>query len=152
LYNFGESGTGANPFGGLIFDTQGNLYGTTSDGGGNDGSGTVFELQPSGGNWTYQVLAYAGDGPTDTPTMDTSGNLYGTVGLDNFGNVFKLTPGRDGWTYTDLFDFSAGNFADGFSPVGGVVLDADGNIYGTTALGGSESCGEGCGIVWEITP
>lgn len=153
LFTFGSPNQGANPYGGLTFDRQGNLYGTTFDGN-SFGGGAVFQLQPSHGSWTYQVLAQLPFGPGDTPTMDASGDLYATTGVDAFGNVFELTPGSGGWTYTDLFDFSSSLFADGMMPVGGVVLDANGNIYGTTALGGSADppCGEGCGVVWEITP
>jgi uncharacterized repeat protein (TIGR03803 family) len=153
LFSFGEADQGAIPYGGLIF-AQGNLYGTTFSGGGNNGSGTVFELQPSHGSWTYQVLAYVPSGPGDTPTMDNASNLYATTGVETSGTVFKLTPGGDGWTYTDLFDFSGEHYADGIIPVGGVVLDANGNIYGTTTEGGNTDppCGEGCGVVWELTP
>jgi len=146
------------PIGGLVFDRQGNLYGTTVYGG--EGSaGTVFQLQPSAGNWNFNLLYTwegGGPGPYDTPTLDAAGNVYGTTsgGYTEFGGVFKLTPGTDGWTYTDLYDFGDPNLSNGFSPVGGVVLDGNGNLYGTTLEGGSFNppCGEGCGVVWEITP
>jgi uncharacterized repeat protein (TIGR03803 family) len=153
LFSFGESNQGSEPAGGLIFDSKGNLYGTTS-GGGNNGMGTVFELQPSVSSWTYQVLANVPAEAVDTPTMDTAGNLYATTGVQILGNVFKVTPGSGGWTYTDLYDFGGDNGADGFFLIGGVVLDANGNIYGTTVEGGNFNppCGEGCGVVWEITP
>lgn len=154
LHNFGPAPDGANPFGGLAIDQHGNLYGTTSDGG-TGSSGTVYELQPAGGNWIYITLySFSGfGGSRDTPTLDASGNLYATVydGGDNgFGNVFKVSPGPGGRTYTDLHDF---NFTEGYSPLGGVVLDSNGNLYGTTQLGGGiPSCGIGCGVIWEITP
>src|ERR1039458_2201824 len=67
---------GGNPYGGLSIDQQGNLYGMTSEGGGPNGGGTVYQLQPSGGSWTFNVL-YSWDGgmgPFDTPTLDSSGN------------------------------------------------------------------------------
>lgn len=142
LHNFsgGDSGNG-------LVDRQGTLYGTTLN-------GTVYELVLNGGRWNYELL-YAGIEPAlyATPAFDASGNLYGTAGGGvNFGVVFELTPGSNGWTYTDLFDFSGEQFSDGFAPVGGVVLDNSGNLYGTTELGGDENCGEGCGVVWEITP
>ncbi len=153
LYTFRGQGDGTLAYGGLIFDQQGNLYGTTYEGGGPNGGSAVYELQHAGGNWTYQLLAALGTGATDTPTMDASGNLYGTIGGEfgpNFGLVFKLSPGSNGWTYTYLFDFGGAPFGDGFSPVGGVVLDASGNLYGTTFEGGDPNCGEGCGVVWEV--
>lgn len=150
LLSFAPS-QGGYPEGGLILDRYGNLYGTTLYG---PTGGTVFELQPSHSGWTYQLLAGVPFGPGDTPTMDASGNLYATTGVETFGNVFKLAPGSAGWTYTDLFDFGSSLFADGIVPDGGVVLDANGNIYGTTTLGGNSNppCGEGCGVVWEISP
>jgi len=137
LHSFGTSGDGYSPYGGLIIDKQGNLYGTTF------GNGIVYELQSLGSNWTYNILyVLGGQGPYDAPTMDAAGNLYGTTFGGGFvGNVFKLTPGAQGWTYTDLHDF---NGRDGVEPVGGVVLDANGNIYGTTFYDFGE--------VWEITP
>jgi len=139
LHSFGTSGDGYSPYGGLIIDQQGNLYGTTF------GNGVVYELQSFGSNWTYNILyVLGGQGPYDAPTMDASGNLYGTTfgdGSSGLGNVFKLTPGAGGWTYTDLHGFRG---SDGVEPVGGVVLDANGNIYGTTFYAAGE--------VWEITP
>lgn len=156
LHRFRGQGDGITAYGGLILDQQGNLYGTTYSGGGQDGgASTVYELQYADGNWTEQVLATAGTGASDTPTMDAAGNLYATFGgqfFANFGSIFEVSPGNNGWNYTDLFDFSGSRFADGFGPVGGVVLDASGNLYGTTFDGGDESCGEGCGVVWELTP
>lgn len=156
LYKFRGQGDGETAYGGLIFDQQGNLYGTTYSGGGqNGGASTVYELQHAGGNWTEQVLAITGTGASDTPTMDAAGNLYATYGGEffaNFGSIFEVSPGNNGWTYTDLFNFGGNRLADGFGPVGGIVLDASGNLYGTTFDGGDESCGEGCGVVWELTP
>jgi uncharacterized repeat protein (TIGR03803 family) len=151
LYTF--SGAEANPWGGLIFDPSGNLYGTTWYRG-----GTVFELTPSGDSWAYGLVyrfvlghtqGYGPYGPAAGVVMDSSGNLYGTTESDGaygFGSVFKLTPSENGWIYTALHDFSGG--ADGLYPVAGVTLDANGNLYGT-ALGGGAY---GYGVVWEITP
>ncbi len=157
LYSFGVWPAGGNPYGGLVFDQQGNLYGTTFNGG--DGGGTVYELQPMGGNWTFTTLYSlpVSQGPFDGPTIDSSGNLYATTeggGVNSIGNVFELSPGADGWTYSDLHDFNYQHLEQGFYPIGGVVLDAHGNLYGTTASGGNmgPNCGEGCGVVWEITP
>ena len=81
--------------------------------------------------------------------MDGAGNLYGTTKADGsheFGNVFKLTPSRGGYTYTSLHDFTGGS--DGATPIGGLAMDANGNLYGTTDAGGSV----GDGVVFEITP
>ena len=87
-------------------------------------------------------------GPPWNLTMDQSGNLYGVTGCDTApgGNLFKLTPADGGWQYTDLHDFPEGN--EGWYPWGGVVVDAAGNIYGTTEFGGNFSRG----TVWEFTP
>jgi uncharacterized repeat protein (TIGR03803 family) len=145
------------PIGGLAFDQHGNLYGTTEYGG--NGIGTVFQLQPANGTWNFNLLynwgGGPGPGPTDTPTLDAAGNVYATTsgGTTGFGGVFKLAPGAAGWAYTDLYDFG-NQLSDGFGPLGGVVLDGSGNLYGTTSEGGNFNppCGEGCGVVWEITP
>ena len=141
-----------NPYGGIAFDQQGNLYGTTFTGAG--GGGTVYELQPTGGSWTHNTIySLAGfQGPFDSPTLDASGNLYATStgGGTGLGNIFELSPGAGGWTYTDLFDFQ--DPSQGAFPQGTVVLDGNGNLYGTTFDGGQYSCGAGCGVVWEITP
>jgi uncharacterized repeat protein (TIGR03803 family) len=165
LYNFQcSSSEGWFPYGGLIFDAAGNLYGTTNYGG-PGGGGTVYELSPAGGgNWTYHLLYslpynstfdFSLYGPTGSLTMDSAGNLYGTTVLDGAfggGNVFKLTPSNGGWTYTSLHDF-LGN-SDGNQPFGNVILDNNGNIFGTASQGGSTGeCEQfGCGVVWEITP
>ena len=139
------SGGGGFPLAGLTFDTHGNLFGTGFTG------GTVFELQPSGGNWNYSLLeTFNGfDGPFGSLTFDAAGNLYGTNatgGASDNGFVFKLTPSGGGWTFTDLYDFSGGN--DGGFPISNVSIDASGNLYGTTYLGGT--LGEG--VIWQLTP
>jgi hypothetical protein len=89
-------------------------------------------------------------GPSGNLTMDSAGNLYGAAAGDsaagNYGNVFKLTQSNGGWIYTDLHDFTDGS--DGAYPEGNVVLDSNGNLYGTAARGGAD----GVGTVWEITP
>ncbi len=159
LYDFpNQPNDGHDPVGGLIMDSVGNLFGTTSAGG-SGGGGTVFELSPSQGGWIYNGLySFTGNyfGPLDKLTMDTAGNLYGTRaygGEYGYGSVFKLTPSGGGWTYTDLHDFT-GETDGGYPQQAGVVLDSSGNIYGTVTLGGDRSlCYQvGCGVVWEITP
>jgi len=143
---------GSVPWGGLVMDTSGNLFGTTSMRGPN-GGGTVFELTPQNGSWIFTTLysfsAQEGQ-PLGTLTMDLQGNLYGTTNA-GFGTVFELTRGVGGWTYRLLHSFTGGT--DGANPSNaGVTLDANGNIYGTAAGGGSENCFQGCGVVFEISP
>jgi uncharacterized repeat protein (TIGR03803 family) len=153
LYSFQSGSDGENPYGGLIFDSAGNLYGATSSGG-SGGGGTVFQLTPSNnGTWTYSLIySFAGTndcGPQNSLVMDQGGNLYGTTycdGANSLGNVFKLTPSGGGWTYTSLHDFTGGS--DGQIPFCSVAFDASGNLYGTTVSGGSQEAG----TVWEITP
>lgn len=122
----------------LIVDQFGNLYSSTIDGGdSNDGS--IFKLARSQGSWTFTTLyafatQYCGPGPV---AMDAAGNIYGSCylgGLYNLGWVFKLTINGGLWTASDLHDFTGGS--DGDFPVGPVVLDSNGNLYGTASLGG----------------
>jgi len=156
LYRFtgGRNGDGARPTSGLIFDTGGNLYGTTTTG------GVVFKLAPNpDGSWTESVLSY-GHGPSSGLIFDTAGNLYGTTrggGVHNGGSVLKLTPSPDGsWAESVEYSFcSRTNCRDGAYPYGGVIFDQAGNLYGTTLQGGTPfSCdeGEGCGVVFKLTP
>jgi len=139
------SGGSGFPLGGLTFDAQGNLFGT-----GFFFGGTVFELQPSGGSWSFsQIAVFDGnEGPSGALTFDNAGNIYGSNasgGPSDDGFVFKLTPSPNGWTVTHLHDF---NGDDGYSPMGNVVIDGSGNLYGTTLGGGTN----GQGVAWEITP
>jgi len=146
---------GADPQDALfVFDAIGNLYGTTPVGG-VSGNGTVFELSPnSDGSWTETVLySFTGgsDGlqPYAGVIFDTVGNLYGTTawgGDYGKGTVFKLTPNSDGaWTESVIHSFMG---HDGHEPIGGVIFDATGNLYGTTSTGGTS----GNGVVYELTP
>jgi uncharacterized repeat protein (TIGR03803 family) len=158
LYSF-ANGTGGNqPAAGLVEDAAGNFYGGTLFGSG-DG-GVIFKLSPSNGGWVYTVLynflpcGGFGTGPKAPLTIDASGNLYGT--FDGYYNscpagVFKLSPGESGWTYTALHNFTGGS--DGAHPYSTVSVDANGNLFGTASAGGGQGCyGDGCGVVWEITP
>ena len=153
IYQFQDRPDGANPwYGNLIFDQQGNIYGTTQLGGPNF-AGTVFELIPSGNGYTEQVLYnfpnFNEGGPRAGVIMDAKGNLFGTgSGFINFaGKVFKLSymPGT-GWVETDLHKFTGGN--DGGDAEGGLVMDGQGNLYGATAYGGSA----GGGTIYELSP
>ena len=157
LYNFTGHSDGSRPDGNLLEDADGNLYGTTAIGG-DGGGGTVFELSPSGGGWSFNVIhSFTGsEGPIAGLTADAGGNLYGTTysdGAFGFGNVFKLTKSNGAWSYTSLYDFTGA--ADGGYSYSTVSIDAAGNLYGTAAYGGSTTglCHRGgCGVVWEITP
>lgn len=150
LYSFQGGSDGADVAAGLIFDNAGNLYGAATTGG-SGGGGTVFELMPSSGQWTLSALcSFTGsEGPASSLVMDTLGNLYGTTvedGAYGAGSVFKLTRSGSGWNCTDIYDFTGGS--DGANPFGGLVLDASGNLYGTTEAGGAN----GDGVIFEITP
>jgi uncharacterized repeat protein (TIGR03803 family) len=140
IYNFMGASDGGDPMGDLIWDSVGNLYGTTYDGGAGSDKGVVFELTPSGnGDWTETVLwtffgSNDGAYPTSGLIFDQAGNLYGTASSsDAFGTVFEVTPSNGGWTFNTLHDFENG---DGAMPLGGVILDSAGNLYGTTQEGG----------------
>ena len=153
MYSFSVSGdNGERPEASLIFDPAGNLYGTTVVGGGGTGNGTVFELTPAYGGWMYrQIYGFTGSseelGPRAQLVRDTAGNLYGTAySLGTWGLVFKLSPAYGGWTYTVLHQFTGSS--DGGLPLGGLTLDANGNLYGTASAGGTYNQG----VVWEITP
>jgi len=164
---------GATPIAGLIFDQQGNLYGTTQGGGGY-GAGVVFKLTPKGKETVLYSFCAQGncvDGarPTAGLVFDKKGNLYGTTvnggayqsetcytiyGGDGCGVVFRLTPrGKE----TVLYNFCAQvNCADGANPYAGVIFDQKGNLYGTTFYGGTSYCESsgpfGCGVVFKLSP
>lgn len=167
---------GAAPFGDLLVDATGSLYGTTAGGGAPTsncpyGCGTVFKLSRDGaGGWIETVLHSFGEGtdgmfPFSDLMMDASGALYGTTtggGANRFGNyecregcgtVYMIAPdGAGGWTETVIYNFAGG--ADGAVPYGGLIADAAGALYGTTHYGGNfEACpGYGCGTVFKLTP
>lgn len=142
IYSFQCGTDGSNPYGGLVRDASGDLYGTTYLGGAL-GNGVVFKLTSSG---TLIVLhAFAG-GPTDgvspvaTLAREGAGNLFGTTGKGgayDYGTVFKVTPNG---TETLLHSFVSGK-ADGAYPYPGLMLDGAGNLYGTTVLGGTFDAG-----------
>jgi uncharacterized repeat protein (TIGR03803 family) len=128
---------GKNPVSGLIFDADGNLYGTAQNGGDQAQDGTVFKLTPSGTLTALHVFnARAGDGrnPRGTLFFDQLGNLFGTTyqgGTHDQGTVFEIDSGGN---YRVIYSFSGG--ADGKWPRAGVIMDQFGNLYGTTSNGG----------------
>jgi len=155
IYSFAASNDGWNPKAGLTRDRAGNLYGTTYSGDYPDYSnGVVFELTRSNGHWQETILKafpyvpqQPPSGPISPVVLDSAGNLYGTTnggGAFGWGTVFELSPSAGGWTYRDLHDFSG---ADGTNPYGALAIDGNGNLYGTTSLGGT-SCN--CGTIWEL--
>ena len=162
IYAFqgGNDGIGPND---LIADRAGNLYGTTFNGGGSAGAGTVYRLSPPaqpGGAWTETILysfSYSlinrGIGPLGALAMDSAGNLYGTTWLGGplgAGVAFELSPPAvkgGAWTYTQLYAFGGAGLS---SPEVRLVLDKAGNLYGTTASGGAGGCAGGCGGVFKL--
>jgi uncharacterized repeat protein (TIGR03803 family) len=159
LHTFTSGLDGKNPTA-VIFDSSGNLYGATYQGG-KSGSGTVYEMTPiAGGGWSKTVLYNFGpigheDGyqPVGALTFDAAGNLYGTTqnggGSANCpsgcGTVFELTYSGSGWSETVLHRFSG---PDGQNPTAQLIFDSAGNLYGTTQVGGAFDKGE----VFELTP
>lgn len=164
LHTFGDGTDGANPEGPLVLDAKGNVYGATHAGG-TSGEGTVFRLTAtSDGKWKESILHNftfkKGALPNGGLVIDSTGNLYGTTvggGLyscDYCGTVYKLEPSHGAWQVTFIHEFKGGS--DGEVPVAGLVVDAAGNLYGTTWEGGGHKntqCGTfGCGTVFELTP
>ncbi len=148
---------GAYPYGNLIIDASGNLYGV-ANGGQNGYESVVYKLAPSDGGFTYSELytfsslcESTDDGAVSGVAMDAAGHLFGVCyegGAHNDGWIFELANCSQGCSLVDLHDFSG---SDGNEPFGSPVLDANGNLYGTTAAGGTGNCnGNGCGVVWEI--
>ncbi|HEX8814379.1 MAG TPA: choice-of-anchor tandem repeat GloVer-containing protein [Terriglobales bacterium] len=160
---------GSEPWSSLIFDKAGNIYGTTKGGGANN-HGAAFELIPgANGTWTEKVLysfcsledCADGERSVGSLIFDTHGNLYGTTygggvytnsGCQGFestcGTVYKLIPGKDGtWTEKVLHSF---NFSNGAGSETGLILDANGNLYGTTTRGGYQA--NGVGVAFELSP
>ena len=166
IYNFPGGNNGSAPVFGLTFH-DGNIFGMTAGGGAYGQSGTLFELSPNGnGSWTENVL-HAFDASTDGSVpegpllFDAAGNFYGIAsanGLNECGLVFEFSPVGASWQMNDLYDFACGS--DGAFPVGGLAMDAAGNLYGATQYGGdvsSKTCyiapwAEGCGVIFTLTP
>jgi uncharacterized repeat protein (TIGR03803 family) len=168
LHGFKGGTDGANPNGGLVFDSKGAIYGTTY-GGGFEDLGTVFRLAPpsrKGVNWTEAVLhrfyqkSSDGASPAAGVIFGANGSLYGTTkfGGNNSGEgtVFGLTPHPSSlWTERVLYSFQDRN--DGSQPQAAVALDAKGDLYGTAAVGGGGEAGtilrlrRNAGGAWTFT-
>jgi len=147
LYTFTGSSDGKNPFGGVVQDAIGNLYGTTEFGG-SSGSGVVFELDNSGTETVLYSFTGGSDGayPFSTLLRDATGNLYGTAlkgGTFSDGVVFKVDSGGK---ETVLYNFKGG-MTDGCYPSGGLIQDSSGSLYGTTSACGSY----GYGTVFKVS-
>jgi uncharacterized repeat protein (TIGR03803 family) len=172
LFNFNAGGTGDTgyfPHSTLILDSDGNLYGTTPNGG-THGEGTVFELSPpatSGGMWTETILWNFDNNGTDgyIPwtwgpglVLDSHGNLYGTTqagGAYDEGTAWELSPPATSggmWTETIIWNFGDPLTTDGIVPTSGLTMDKNGNLYGTTLEGQTASGGGLDGTVFELSP
>ncbi len=170
LVNFNVANGGEPGYNALVQGLDGNLYGTTSLGGNVScnapyGCGTVFKMTPAGvlttlHSFCTEANCADGAGAIDGLLLGTDGNFYGTAGggahtnasrcPSGCGIIFKITPAGK---LTTLYNFCAQtNCTDGLGPVGGLVQGTDGNLYGTTAEGGTGPCTIGCGTVFKITP
>ena len=154
LYSFQGAPDGSFPYGALLFDTAGNLYGTTYYGGVN-GLGAVYSLSPNGtGEWSETVLysfraGRDGNSSISNLVFDSAGNLYGTTSEGGLGSgtIFKLTPGPSG-TWTESLPHRFAGSPDGAFPYTGMVGDGAGSFYGATVHGGDD----GEGAIYRFTP
>ena len=167
LHSFGNLPDFQLPQSSLTMSAAGDLYGTAAAGGKNTtycpyGCGGVFKLSRSGSQF-YETEIYNftglsdGSAPESNVIFDAAGNLYGTASesflLGNWGTVFQLSPSASGeWTEKTLYTF--GGAADGATPIGGLIFDGVGNLYGTTNRAGDlAGCnGVGCGTIFELSP
>ena len=162
IFRFPGGKNGLTPVAGLIADSKGVLYGTTSalNSRTHKVFGTVFSLTPPSGKtgqWTQSVLwrfrgGNDGANPTSTLVMDGSGNLYGTTPVGNehgTGTVFELSPpsrGNSNWTETTIYAFNG--FQDGTYPYAGLVRTSNGVMYGINGNGGAN----GKGAIFQLSP
>ena len=155
IYSFTGGDDGGGPGNGLVFDSAGNLYGTTPDDG-KFSAGTIFELKSmKNGKWNERVIHQftggndGGNGSLGRLTFDSAGNIYGIAelgGANGLGTVYKLAKRRNGgWKFTTLYSFKG--MPDAAFPYGGVILDSAGNLYGTTYYGGNA----GMGTIYELS-
>jgi hypothetical protein len=174
LYSFNGGTDGEVPAGNVVFDKAGNLYGATVSGGNTScpydlGCGTIFKLSPDGsGGWTKRIL-YRFSGQTDGahpsgPVIIAGGSsgesltLYGVASIGGSNGVccgvaYSLTPQAGAWKFASLHAFTGA--VDGFNPLGPLVRDNEGNLFGVAQRGGvtNTPCGPmGCGLIFEIEP
>ena len=145
LHDFGSSTDGAEPYGNLVFDSAGDIFGTAAESGAHQ-YGMIWEITAAGQykdlhdfDWTDGAYPYAG------ASLDAKGDLFGTAnqgGANSLGMIWEITSSG---TFKDLHDFGA--TGDGEYPRAGVSFDSAGNAYGTAFEGGAN----GGGMVWEIT-
>jgi hypothetical protein len=172
LHFFTGGSDGYNPYGNVVADKNGVLYGTAwlggwlnCNGGSGIGCGTIYQLTPPSdpaGPWTFSVI-YEFKGNKDgccqysTLAIDAAGNLYGATEFgvgEYYGGVFQLSPPaglRKRWKFSILYEFQ--NQADGQYPITPLVIDKSGAIYGVTQYGSLPGCGDsGCGAVFQLVP
>jgi uncharacterized repeat protein (TIGR03803 family) len=157
LHAFAGGVDGAFPWGGLLLDRSGNLYGTLQGDVGGAAQG-VFELTPSLRGWTNNLLYTENAGPG--LLFDSLGNLFGEIGSGESysGAIGELSPGASGWTYTQLYSFCGQNGCPGgWNPFYPPTWDHQGNLWGTTWEGGigRPTCADdagGCGVIYAMTP
>ena len=151
LYSFGGS-NGAGPLSGVTTAKAGALYGTTAFGGAH-GDGVVFKLTPDGTSYTETILHAFGAGndgatPGGNVIVDRRGDLFGETvvgGSDQQGTAYELRPTMSGYSEKVIHTFTGGS--DGGQPIGALVMDQTGNLYGVTQFGGT-----GGGVVFELSP
>jgi uncharacterized repeat protein (TIGR03803 family) len=154
VYSFRGGNDGANPYTGLVPDSQGNLYGMTFSGGNSqncfEGCGVVYELSPNGSKYEEHVIwTFSETDPNDgqypqgpSLTVAADGSLYGTTyggGKYGSGTIFTLKNVNGTWQETILYNFTGGN--DGGQPFGNLVADKQGNLFGTASSGGAQVSG-----------
>jgi hypothetical protein len=167
LHVFRAPASGWNPLAAVVADSVGNFYGETSQGGtpsSGGGCGTVFKIALYDGRYMESTLHRFrnkpdGCSPIRGLAIDSNGAIYGTTEFggrtrgQGAGTIFKLTPRGSGYTYSVVYRFKDGR--DGAWPVGGVLVDKSGVLYGATQYGASYACAkntEGCGTVYRLTP
>jgi uncharacterized repeat protein (TIGR03803 family) len=154
LHPFEMGSDGGVPYAGLVFAGN-HLYGAASDGGagGSNGGGTVFELSKSGSSWVFTALyglpGWGISGSFRDLLVVSSTKIYATThcdGANDAGTVYELTRSGSTWTFTSLYVFTGGS--DGLYSFSNLVADKQGNLYGTTNLGGAYSSG----VAFKVIP